>query len=48
MRNSRVMNKLRAGEPVRIAMLGHVLPPFLAYAATVATIVSGSTWSTTR
>ena len=33
MRSSRVMKKIRAGEPVRIAMLGHVLPPFLAYAA---------------
>lgn len=33
MRRSRVMEKLRAGEAVRIAMTGHVLPPFLAYAA---------------
>lgn len=33
MRSSRVMAKIRADEPVRIAMLGHVLPPFIAYAA---------------
>ena len=33
MRRSRVMEKIRAGEAIRIAMTGHVLPPFLAYAA---------------
>lgn len=33
MRKSKVMEKLRAGREVRIAVLGHVLPPFLAYAA---------------
>ena len=33
MRNSRVMDRIRAAQPVRIAMLGHLLPPFLAYAA---------------
>lgn len=33
MRRSRVMEKIRGGGEVRIAVLGHVLPPFLAYAA---------------
>ena len=33
MRKSRVMERIRAGQAVRIAMTGHVLPPFLAYAA---------------
>lgn len=33
MRRSRVMEKIRGGKEVRIAVLGHVLPPFLAYAA---------------
>lgn len=33
MRKSRVMERIRAGQAVRIAMLGHMLPPFLAYAA---------------
>lgn len=33
MRRSRVMEKIRGGKEARIAVLGHVLPPFLAYAA---------------
>ena len=33
MRRSKVMEKIRSGREVRIAVLGHVLPPFVAYAA---------------
>ena len=33
MRSSNILAKIRAGQPARLAMLGHVLPPFIAYAA---------------
>ena len=33
MRKSKVMEKIRGGKEVRIAVLGHVLPAFLAHAA---------------
>lgn len=33
MRKSNVLAKLRAGKPVKIAVLGHFIPPFVAYAA---------------
>lgn len=33
MRNSKMLAKIRAGKASRIAMLGHYLPPFIAYAA---------------
>lgn len=33
MRNSRILAKTRGGQPARLAMLGHFLPPFVAYAA---------------
>lgn len=33
MRKSKIAARLRAGEPVRLAMMGHFLPPFIAYAA---------------
>lgn len=33
MRKSKILAQIRAGKPARIAMLGHFLPPFIAYAA---------------
>lgn len=33
MRNSKTLQKLRAGEPVRICALGHYLPPYIRHAA---------------
>ncbi|MDX2258253.1 MAG: aldolase/citrate lyase family protein, partial [Hyphomicrobiaceae bacterium] len=33
MRKSKVRHKLREGQPALLAMLGHFLPPFVAYAA---------------
>lgn len=33
MRRSKILAKLRAGKSARIAMLGHFMPPFIAYAA---------------
>jgi 2-keto-3-deoxy-L-rhamnonate aldolase RhmA len=33
MRKSKVLTKLRQGQPARLAMLGHFIPPFIAYAA---------------
>ncbi len=33
MRNSKILAKIRAGQPARVAQLGHYLPPFIAYAA---------------
>jgi 4-hydroxy-2-oxoheptanedioate aldolase len=33
MRKSKILAKLRAGQPVKMAMLGHFIPPFIAYAA---------------
>ncbi|MBZ0281047.1 MAG: 4-hydroxy-2-oxovalerate aldolase [Anaerolineae bacterium] len=33
MRNSKILAKVRTGQTARIAMMGHFLPPFVAYAA---------------
>jgi 4-hydroxy-2-oxoheptanedioate aldolase len=33
MRNSKLLAKVRSGQAARIAMMGHVLPPFIAFAA---------------
>jgi 2-keto-3-deoxy-L-rhamnonate aldolase RhmA len=33
MRNSKILAKLRAGQPARLAMLGHYVPSFVAFAA---------------
>jgi 4-hydroxy-2-oxoheptanedioate aldolase len=33
MRNSKILAKLRAGQPVKVTMLGHFIPAFVAYAA---------------
>jgi 4-hydroxy-2-oxoheptanedioate aldolase len=33
MRKSKILAKLRAGQPVKLAMLGHFMPAFVAYAA---------------
>ncbi|MBZ0295960.1 MAG: 4-hydroxy-2-oxovalerate aldolase [Anaerolineae bacterium] len=33
MRNSKILAKIRAGQPARLAMMGHFIPPFVAYAA---------------
>jgi 2-keto-3-deoxy-L-rhamnonate aldolase RhmA len=33
MRNSKILSRLRAGQPARLAMMGYYLPPFVAYAA---------------
>lgn len=33
MRTSKILAKLRQGQPVRLALIGYFLPPFLAYAA---------------
>lgn len=33
MRNSKILARLRAGQPIRIAMMGHYLPPYIAFAA---------------
>jgi 2-keto-3-deoxy-L-rhamnonate aldolase RhmA len=33
MRKSKILAKLRAGQPVKMAMLGHFIPAFVAYAA---------------
>ncbi len=33
MRNSKILVRLRAGEPARLAMMGYFLPPFVAWAA---------------
>jgi 4-hydroxy-2-oxoheptanedioate aldolase len=35
MRPSKILGKIRAGQPARIAMLGHFIPPFIAYAASL-------------
>jgi 4-hydroxy-2-oxoheptanedioate aldolase len=33
MRSSKILARIRAGQPARIAMMGYVLPPFIAFAA---------------
>jgi len=33
MRNSKILAKIRAGKPAKLAMMGHFIPPFVAYAA---------------
>lgn len=33
MRKSKILAKVRAGQPARLAMMGYFLPPFVAYAA---------------
>lgn len=33
MRSSKILTKIRAGQAARIAMMGYVLPPFIAFAA---------------
>lgn len=33
MRNSKILAKIRAGQSARLAMLGHFIPPFVAFAA---------------
>lgn len=33
MRKSKILAKIRAGQPAKLAMMGHFLPPFIAYAA---------------
>lgn len=33
MRNSKILAKIRAGQPARLTMMGHYLPPFIAYSA---------------
>jgi 4-hydroxy-2-oxoheptanedioate aldolase len=33
MRKSKILAKLRAGQPAKLAMLGHFFPPYVAYAA---------------
>ena len=33
MRKSKVAARLREGKPVRLAMLGHFIPPYIAFAA---------------
>lgn len=33
MRQSKILAKVRAGKPAKLAMMGHFLPPFVAYAA---------------
>ncbi|MEZ4670164.1 MAG: aldolase/citrate lyase family protein [Anaerolineae bacterium] len=33
MRKSKILAKVRAGQPAKLAMMGHFLPPFVAYAA---------------
>jgi len=33
MRNSKILARIRAGRPAKIAMMGHFLPPFIAHAA---------------
>lgn len=35
MRISKILRRIRAGKPARLAMLGHFLPPFVAYAASM-------------
>jgi len=35
MRNSKILAKIRAGKSAKIAMMGHFLPPFVAYAASL-------------
>jgi 4-hydroxy-2-oxoheptanedioate aldolase len=35
MRNSKILAKIRAGKPAKLAMMGHFLPPFVAYAASL-------------
>mgnify|MGYP000088297144 CR=1 FL=1 len=35
MRHSKILAKLRAGQPVKMAMLGHFIPAYVAYAAHV-------------
>jgi 4-hydroxy-2-oxoheptanedioate aldolase len=35
MRNSKILAKIRAGKAAKIAMMGHFLPPFVAYAASL-------------
>lgn len=35
MRNSKILAKIRAGQPAKLAMMGHFLPPFIAYAASL-------------
>lgn len=33
MRKSKILAKIRAGKPARLTMMGHYLPPFIAYSA---------------
>lgn len=33
MRNSKILQRLRAGQPARLALMGHYVPSFIAYAA---------------